>query len=659
MTIPQSKLNQGNILIIDDTPEAIQVLSQTLSEQGYNVRGAVKGQMGIKAAQMAPPDLILLDIKMPDLDGYQVCQMLKADPQTQEIPVIFLSGLDDVGDKVKAFQIGGVDYITKPFQVEEVLARVKNQLLIRQLTKQIIEKSQLLEAQNQKLQQEIIERRQAEAAAEAASKAKSEFVANMSHELRTPLNAILGFTQILIRDKFITIEQREYVEIINRSGEHLLGLINDVLELSKIEAGIVALNESKFDFYRFLDYLEEMFILKAEQKGLYLNFKISSHVPQYIKTDQQKLRSCLINLIGNAIKFTQFGSVTLQVRGELGIGEESTQSLIFEVADTGPGIAVSELDKIFEAFAQTETGRKSPEGTGLGLAITQKFVQLMGGEITVSSTVGKGTNFKFDIKLPPTDETEIITKPQQRVIGLEPNQKIYRILVVDDTKENRLLLVKLLEPMGFDLCEAENGQEAVSQWLTFHPHLILMDTRMPVIDGLEATREIRARESETRGGRFRAPKTKIQNRHTVIIALTASTFIEKSPEILAAGCDDFVRKPFAEEVIFEKISQYLGVRYIYEDLPKSTTDTPRFKAISEESDSFFLENIAAMPLTWLLDLEQATKELDEERILQLISQIPDNNASLAEALRDLLNDFRLDIIMRLTRLSLSNIHSIP
>jgi signal transduction histidine kinase len=680
MATNQTGATQGNILIIDDAPENLQLLSKTLSEQGYIVRGALKGQMGIKAAQSAPPDLILLDIKMPDIDGYEVCEIIKNDPNIKEIPVIFLSALDDVWDKVKAFQVGGIDYITKPFQVEEVLARVKNQLLIRNLNKQ-------LQAQNQQLQQEIIERKKAEKAAEAASKAKSEFVANMSHELRTPLNAILGFTQILSRDQFLNVEHREYLEIINRSGEHLLELIDDVLELSKIESGRIFLNESSFDFYRFLDSLEEMFQIKAEQKGLYLTFRISSEVPQYIKTDQQKLRGCLINLLGNAIKFTQLGSVTLRVSVGMTQKQQTTdnrqQILHFEVEDTGSGIAEDEIDSIFKAFVQAEIGRRSSEGTGLGLAISQKFVQMMGGEITVSSTVGEGTTFRFDINIVPVDEFAITTKPRQRVIGLHPNQEAYRILVADDTRENRLLLVKLLEPLGFEVREAENGQEAVTQWLAFHPHLIWMDTRMPVMDGLEATREIRGRErgrvgdgenssSISLGGGtnfhpltesppHQSPLPLIPSRdpefpapHTVIIALTASVFEERRPDIIAAGCDDFVRKPFTEEVIFEKIAQYLGTRYLYEDLPQSITATRRVNPVSEKSDSFFLERMAAMPSRWVVNLEQAAKNLDEELVLQLIEQIPDNNALLAEALKKIIYDFRLDVILRLTQLFLSS-----
>ncbi|MFB8788489.1 MAG: response regulator [Potamolinea sp.] len=637
---------KGNVLIIDDKPEDIQLLSQTLSEHGYVVRGAVRGQMGIRAAQSAPPDLILLDIRMPDINGYEVCQILKADPKTKEIPVIFLSAIDEVWDKVKAFKIGAVDYITKPFQIEEVLARVENQLLLRRLNQQ-------LQAKNKQLKQEIKERQKAEQAAEAASQAKSQFVTNMSHELRTPLNAILGFTQILNRSSLVSPEQQEYLEIISRSGEHLLELIDEVLELSKIEAGTLFLNETSFDFYYFLDSLEELFQLKAEQKELYLIFGISCDVPQYIKTDSQKLRGCLINLIGNAIKFTQSGGVSLQVSVVPNSAESNPEQITihFEVEDTGTGIAAEEIDNIFQAFAQTETGRKVSEGAGLGLAISKRFVQLMGGEITVSSTVGEGTTFKFDLNVSPANESEIIKKQQQRVTGLEANQETYRIVVADDNRENRLLLVKLLEAIGFEVREAENGQEAVEQWLMFYPHLIWMDTRMPIMDGIEAATEIRTREGEKgkRGYGEKINHDPNPNPRTIIIALTASAFEESRTEILAAGCDDFVRKPFTEEVIFEKMAQYLGVYYIYEDLPQSTTNSRRFYGVNEESDSFFLEKIITMPSSWLVDLEYAAKNLDEDLILQLISQIPEDQASLAKGLTDLLNNYRLDVILRLAK----------
>lgn len=694
MSSNTSEVTQGNILIVDDTPENLQILSATLSQIGYKVRGVVKGQMALRAARSAPPDLILLDIRMPEMDGYEVCQHLKADPKTREIPIIFISALDEVLDKVKAFASGGVDYITKPFQVAEVLARVEHQLTIRRLSHQ-------LQAQNQQLQQEIQERLKAEKAAEAASKAKTEFLANMSHELRTPLNAILGFTQVMSRDLQLSTEQREYLRIINRSGEHLLDLINDILDLSKIEAGLCSLDETSFNLYRLLDSLEEMFQIKAEQKKIKLIFIVPSDIPHYIKTDSKKLRICLINLLGNALKFTENGTVTLRVRVEETIGNRENQplkrceeaeiltntssdnnfpaahspcqfphSLHFEIEDTGTGIAAEEIAGLFDAFVQAEIGRKVAEGTGLGLTITRKFVQLMGGEIQVSSVLGEGANFKFDIKIAEPDSLELIAQPLRRVIGLEPNQGKYRLLVVDDTKENRLLLVKLLEPIGFEVREAENGAEGLTLWESWQPHLIWMDTRMPVMDGLEATRQIRAQERER--GRSRETLIRrwdnqeneqvLQSKQigsvsvlpntappTVIIALTASLFEEKRGEILAAGSDDFVRKPFAEDVIFEKLSEYLGVRYRYEDSPTSTHLPRRVEPSGERSDAFFLAELAKMPLSWVNELFEAANVVNEELVFELIQKIPQENSSLALALTDLFHDFRLDVIVHITQ----------
>lgn len=681
MSSHQTEKKPGNILIVDDTPENLQILSATLSERGYKVRGVVKGQMALRAAKSAPPDLILLDIRMPEMDGYEVCSQLKADPKTREIPVIFISALDEVLDKIKAFAVGGVDYITKPFQVAEVLARVEHQLTILRLSHQLRE-------QNQQLQQEIQERLKAEKAAEAASQAKSEFLANMSHELRTPLNAILGFTQVMSRDLQLSTEQREYLRIINRSGEHLLDLINDILDLSKIEAGLCTLYESSFDLYRLLDSLEEMLQIKAEQKKLQLIFNVPSSVPHYIKTDPKKIRICLINLLGNAIKFTDNGTVTLRVCAGLKMEEKDNgnrlsklctssaspslfpNTLHFEVEDTGSGIAPAEMAGLFDAFVQTETGLKFAEGTGLGLAITRKFVQLMGGEIQISSVLGEGAIFKFDIKIDEPDSIELIAKPLRRVIGLEPEQEVYRLLVVDDSKENRLLLVKLLEPMGFEVREAENGVEGLTLWDSWQPHLIWMDTRMPIMDGLEATRQIRAKERQKdRGRETQTKRWEHGDREQVfssnqrlsvsvlsnfppttrIIALTASIFEEKRGEILATGFDDFVRKPFTEEVIFEKLAEYLGVRYIYEDLAPSTQLSRKGDRIGEKSDSFFLSELAKMPRLWVKELYQAANVLNEDVVLDLIQEIFPENTSLAEALTDLFNEFRLDVIVHVTQ----------
>jgi len=395
--------------------------------------------------------------------------------------------------------------------------------------------------------------------AEVANFAKSTFIANMSHELRSPLNAILGFSQVMTRSQTLPPEHQDNVSIITRSGEHLLTLINQVLDLSKIEAGRTILIEKNFDLYRLLDDLEDIFHLKAEDKRLQLLFERTPDLPRYICTDEVKLRQVLINLLNNAIKFTQEGGVSVRVRSVMGNGslviengeENSHYQLHFEVEDTGLGIALEELDSLFEAFVQTQTGKDAQEGTGLGLPISRKFVQLMGGEMSVSSEVGRGTLIKFAIQVSVVDAADIETKqPTRRVIALEPNQPRYRILIVDDKPINRQLLIKLLNPLGFELREASNGKETIEVWNSWEPHLIWMDMRMPVMDGYEATKQIKA---TTKG------------QATAIIALTASALEEERAVVLSAGCDDFLRKPFREADIFAIMNKHIGVRYIYED----------------------------------------------------------------------------------------------
>ena len=462
--------------------------------------------------------------------------------------------------------------------------------------------------------------------AEVANRAKSQFLASMSHELRTPLNAILGFSQVMARNSSITEEQKEYIEIINRSGEHLLELINDVLSMSKIEAGQITINESRFNLYNFLNSLREMLQLKANSKGLRLIFENIGDLPQYIQTDEAKLRQVLINLIGNAIKFTQHGTVSLRVSSPA----ENKSQLYFEIADTGPGISSSEIPTLFQPFVQTEAGRKSMQGTGLGLPISQQFVKIMGGDIAVESQLDRGTNFSFNIHVnlvTESDEQEASTVKQ--VIALEPGQPTYRILIVEDVVENRQLLVKLLVPLGFEVCEATNGQEGIALQSIWNPHLILMDMLMPVMDGYEATRQI---------------KQTPEGRETIIIALTASAFDEQRQIILSAGCNDLICKPFREEVLFEKIAHHLNLRYIYEEENSSTSFcAPMLKSLTTE-------DLSVMPTDWVVELHRSALCVDDNRILELIEQIPETEANLANALRDLVDNFRIDIIIDLTQL---------
>jgi signal transduction histidine kinase/CheY-like chemotaxis protein len=501
--------------------------------------------------------------------------------------------------------------------------------------------------------------------AEVASLAKSTFLANMSHELRSPLNAILGFSQLMTRSQTLPKEHQENVGIITRSGEHLLTLINQVLDLSKIEAGCTTLNEKNFDFYRLLDDLEDMFKLKADDKGLQLvcdrpwrcaELRSASltrnrapDVPRYIHTDEVKLRQILINLLNNAIKFTSEGGVSVRVgigknltpqppslggkeehyspplKGEGFSTNTPTVNLSFEVEDTGAGIAPEEIDSIFEAFVQSQTGKQAQEGTGLGLPITRKFVQLMGGEMTVSSVVGRGTTFKFNITVGVVDAADIETKiPTRRVIALEPNQPRYRILIVDDRYDNRQLLIKLLNPLGFELREASNGKDAIALWDSWEPHLIWMDMRMPVMDGYEATKQIKA---TTKG------------QATAIIALTASAFEEERAVVLSAGCDDFLRKPFREADIFEMMHKHIGVRYVYDEPTDSTQSNTDIQNVLTK------EALAAVPIELLAHLEQAARLCDMEEIDSYIDEIRSYNTTLAETLATLANEFQYSKIV--------------
>jgi CheY-like chemotaxis protein len=471
----------------------------------------------------------------------------------------------------------------------------------------------------------------------------------MSHELRTPLNAIMGFSELMYRDATLKPEQRENLEIINRSGQHLLTLINDVLEMSKIEAGRTTLYEQNFDLYRLLAALESMFHLRAANKGLQLILDCEPDIPQYIRTDESKLRQVLINLLSNAIKFTDEGGVTLRVGSEelevtnhesqvtsQAIPQPTTQNaqptpqtrqrLYFEIEDTGMGIAEDEIDHLFDPFVQTESGQHSQEGTGLGLPISQEFVKLMGGNIVVESEVGHGSIFKVDVQITIVRASDVPGEEVPRkVLALAPDQPIYRILVVEDRDASRKLLIKLLQPLGFDVRGASNGKKGVELWEKWDPHLIWMDMRMPVMDGYEATKLIKAT---------------VKGQATAVIALTASAFEEDRASILASGCDDFLRKPFRESEIFEMLEKHLGLAFIYEEDDKH---------IAKDTVALTSQALAALPTDWVEALHAAALMADGDQTEVLLDQIRDQHPALANAIAKLVNEFRFDIIMELSK----------
>ena len=422
----------------------------------------------------------------------------------------------------------------------------KTEIALRESETKLREQANLLE---QRVEERTHALKLAKEAAESASRSKATFLANMSHELRTPLNAILGFAQLMLYDQDLNEQNQSDLQIICNSGHHLLTMINDILEMSKLEAGGIFLKEQECDLTDIIDTAKDMLHLKALEKKLDFEVIIHPHTPRLIYTDEGKLRQILINLVGNAIKFTDLGHVYVRVF------VQNNLHLYFEVEDTGSGISDSEMATLFQPFVQTDSGRRSQEGTGLGLSISYNYVHLMGGQMSVTSKVGKGSTFSFYIPLKPLESTNSESiRSSNRVVGLQSNQTNYRILIAEDTRLNRQLLTRILTPLGFEVREVHNGIEAIAVWQSWSPHLIWMDARMPMLNGSEAASAIRAIEAERN----------IPDAERVkMIALTASLVNSQEEDLSTYGFDGFVSKPFTEDLVFEEMARHLNLQYVY------------------------------------------------------------------------------------------------
>ena len=466
--------------------------------------------------------------------------------------------------------------------------------------------------------------------AEAANKSKSIFLANMSHELRTPLNAILGFSQILHEDPATPTSALPNIQIINRSGEHLLQLINDVLDMSKIEAGRLQLEPEDFDLADLIKDVTDMMNVRAHDKGLNLMLDQSSSFPRFIYADAPKIRQILINVLSNAIKFTDIGGVSIRLNTHTNTEEKLILNI--EIEDSGQGIAQKDIERIFIPFEQLENAT-SQKGTGLGLAITHQFIEMMNGKIEVESTLNKGTNFSFFIEVMPAKSVNLNSNTQSKLKGhitfLEDGQPEWRILIVEDQLENQILLQKILDKAGFVHKTAANGVEAISLFKSWKPHFIWMDRRMPIMDGLVATQTIR----KLPGGN-----------DVKIAALTASVFKDQRNEIMEAGTDDFVRKPYRPDEIFECMAKHLNIKYEH--------IVPQHNVQIENTLSS--KDLIVLTPSLIAELHSASLIGDSQEILKVVSKIPENYSEIGDSLAKLVEAFRFDQIVELTKISSSN-----
>jgi len=536
---------KGYILVVDDSSDNRSVITRRLARRGYAFKEADCGREALAMIRRESPSLVLLDLMMPEMSGLDVLKEVRRDYSQSAMPVIMVTARSEDDMLVEALDAGANDYVTKPVNFSILLARMRAQIERQNA-------AAALEALNADLERLVLERTAelvtAKERAEAASRAKSEFLANMSHEIRTPMNGVVGMAQAL-NATILDDRQRDLLQIITNSGNNLVAIINDILDISQIEAGKLELKEAPFDFEAMTREVVRLLEVRARDKGIAVALDIDPEAPSRVIGDEGRIRQILVNLIGNAIKFTEVGRVDVRVSGST-LGENA--QLVVSVADTGVGIPAEKLATIFEKFEQVDNSRsRRYEGAGLGLAITKQLVGLMGGTIRVESAVGKGAAFRVELALivdtarasSAAAPCAAVSRPAPVDGGGAIRSARIRVLLAEDNAVNQMVVKAMLSGEGVDIVCAENGEIAVAEFGKARPDVILMDVSMPKMDGVEATRAIRSMESGVR---------------TPIVAVTAHAMQDDADYFREAGMDDVVSKPVRKEQLLDAIRRLTG-----------------------------------------------------------------------------------------------------